>query len=573
MARGKVDFMRKRWLCVWLCVTLTVGLFSGCEWSLDGKQKNPFVDQERYMELIKSRTVTALGEPPALLINGVRAVYETKKNCFFFSVTEGDEWETLIPSVEGYETVYVTAFEQESKPAFLAANRTVKVLMYNDTSYASVSVQFTSLPVLSMRTKTLPAEYHYHDEGEEQETYYDDDGEPIPCDLYAPPSEDADKPIGEYDTFMEIMLLDPLASEHGYENGFTSLARAHIRGRSSRNYPKNSFKLELLQESGGLLTERDVTMLGMRSDGDWNLNGMYAEPTKVRDKVAMDLWLNITADRETGGIRNGYRGEYAELIINGQYFGLYLMTERIDRKQLDLADADRMYFAEGDLGKTYMDFRDCEDDDLTVAGYSLDWPKERSEPYDEWGAMEELTRAVTWDIERFREWAPTWINTESLVDYEVFIQAAAAVDNVIQNTFLVARANDDGTFTFSFVPWDMDQTFGNRWHGDEPLYTGEDYWSMVEWDGDYFWVSAKMNQTNANGYRDAVSARYNDLRETVISNKTIIGMIEEEWALLENSGAFVRNKTRWPDGGYAKDSTEITAFVAQRMSRLDEQYR
>ncbi len=565
--------MKKRWLCLALCLALMMGLLGGCDWSVGGQVKNPFVNQEQYMELIKSRTPQKLEEPPALCINGVRAVYETKKQCFFFSVTEGDEWETLTPSVEGYETVYVTAFENEPKLAFLGANRSVKVLMYNEASYASTSVIFTSLPVLSLTTKTLPPAYHYQDEGEEQKTYYDDDGEPIPCDFYAPPSEDEDKPIGEYDTFMEIVLLDPLAESHGYENGFTSLARAHIRGRSSREYPKNSFKLELLQEVGGILSERDVTMLGMRSDGDWNLNGMYAEPSKVRDKVAMDLWLNITADRETAGIRNGYRGEYVEMIINGKYFGLYLMTERIDRKQLDLADEDRMFFAEGDIGKTFMDFRDCEDDDLTVAGYSLDWPKERAEPYDEWFAMEELTRATTWNIERFREWASTWINAESLADYEVFVQAAAGVDNVIQNTFLVAHTNGDGTFTFSFVPWDMDQTFGNRWHGDPPLYTGEDYRGMTEWNGNYFWVAAKMRQTNANGYRDTVNARYNELRKTVISDKTMIGMIEDEYALLTSSGAFVRNKTRWPDGGYINDVTAMTAFVADRMSYIDRQYQ
>ncbi len=564
--------MTKRVTGLLLCVILLTGLFCGCTSLTSGGESNPFADQEAFRELTGTRRAFTPETPPELCINGVKAVYETKKRCYFFSVNEEDKWETLMPSAEGYEAVYVTPFESMPKKEFLAANRTVKVVLYDKEQYISLSVMFTSLPLLSMTTKQLPADWHYHDEGEEQKVYYDEDGEPISCDLYAPPSDDPDKPIGEYETFLEITLLDPLAESHGYENGFTSLARAHIRGRSSRKYPKNSFKLELLQETDGLLTERDATLLGMRRDGDWNLNGMYAEPTKVRDKVAMDLWLNITADRETPGIINGYRGEYAELIINGEYFGLYLMTERIDRKQLDLSEEDRLFFAEADTGKTFMDFRNCEDDDLTVAGYSLDWPKERSDPYDEWMAMEELTRATTWDIERFRKWAPTWINTDSLVDYEVFIQTAAAVDNVIQNTFLVARANGDGTFTFSFIPWDMDQTFGNRWHGDPPLYTGEDYWSLTDWSADYYWVAAKMKQTNADGYRDKVGERFRTLRGSVISDKALCTMLEEEFALINDSGAYIRNKTRWPDGGYTDDISDTTSFVTERMGILDYEY-
>jgi len=566
-------FVKKRGWLVLLCVVLIMNVFCGCDGGMfQPEPKNPVVDQKAYEKIVDSRDSFRPEQRPELYINGVKAVYESKKNSFFFSVSEDEQWEVLTPTVEGYKAVYVTAFDKESKPEFLAANRAVKVLLYDKKTYTSVSVTFTSLPLLAVRTMALPAEYQYHDADEEPETRYDKDGEPIPYDPYEEPSQKEDKPIGEYNTFTEITLLDPLAEEHGYENGFTSLARMHIRGRSSREYPKNSFKLELLKEEGGILTERDATLLGMRRDGDWNLNGMYAEPTKVRDKVAADLWLNITADRETAGVRNGYRTEYVEMIVNEHYFGLFLMTERIDRKQMDLADEDYMYFSEADVGKTYLDFRTCEDDDLTVAGYSLKWPKERTEPYDEWKAMEELTLATTWNIDQFREWAPTWINTDSLVDYEVFLQAAAAVDNVIQNTYLIARSNGDGTYTFSFVPWDMDQTFGNRWHGEKPLYTHEDFGSMLEWDADYFWVSAKMSQTNADGYRDKVRERYNELRKTVISDQALTGMLEGEYALLTNSGAYIRNKTRWNDGGY-NDIGETVSFVTERLRRLDNQYR
>ncbi len=562
--------MKKRILALILSTVTVLCLFSGCETTETGSSGNVFVDQEEYKELISERKGIKFEEPPVLYINGVKAIHETKKNYYFFSVSENEEWEQLTPTVEGYEAVYVSNFEDQTKAEFLSANRAAKLLLYNDDTYASLSVMFTMLPLLSMETKQLPAEYRYHDHDEEQELYKDDEGEPIPCDFYAPPSDDPDEPIGLYETFMEVTLIDPLAAEHGYENGFSSLARAHIRGRSSRKYPKNSFKLELLTLTENTLVERNVRMLGMRSDGDWNLNGMYAEPTKVRDKVATDLWLNITADRE-GLLAVGYKTEYIEIIINGQYFGLYLMTERIDRKQLDLQDGDRLYFAEGDLGKHYTDFYDCEDDDMEISGYSLDWPKERVEPYNEWDPFGDLCYVMDANTVVFKERAPALINTESLADYEVFVQVAVGVDNIIQNTFFVASQQEDGSYEFTFIPWDMDQPFGNRWHGEEPLLTGEDYWGLTTWDAK-FWIAEKMTMRNTEGYRDLVNARYNALRKTVTSNKALVDMINGEFALLTNSGAYVRNKTRWPDGGYTDSVTDTGDFLVERMQWLDNQY-
>ncbi len=562
--------MKNRILTGLFAVVLCLCMFNGCRVGNASDSGNVFVTQEQYSELIAERKAFKPDEPLELYINGVKAVYETKKQYYFFSVSENEEWELLAPTVEGYEAVYVSNFEDQTKAEFLSANRAAKLLLYTADTYTSLSVMFTMLPVLAVQTKQLPADYLYHDHDEEPELFKDDEGNEIPCDLYAPPSDDPDTPIGLYETFAEITLIDPLAAEHGYENGFTSLARFHIRGRSSRQYPKNSFKMELLTLQDNLLVERDATLLGMRSDGDWNLNGMYAEPTKVRDKVATDLWLNMTADREAT-LSIGYQAEYAEMIINGQYFGLYLMTERIDRKQLDLKDGDRLYFAVGDLGKHYKDYYECENDDMEISGYSLDWPKERTEPYDEWVPFGDLCYAMGTNIDKFKELAPPLVNSDSLADYEIFIQTACAVDNIIQNTFFVARVQDDGSYEFTFIPWDMDQTFGNRWHGEEPLLTGEDYWSLTGRDCN-FWIAEKMTFRNTEGYRDTVNERYNALRRTVISDKSLVDAINAEFELLQNSGAYVRNKTRWPDGGYTDNVDAMNDFVVERMRFLDSQY-
>lgn len=562
----------KRLISMLLTLSVMLTLFSGCDF-LTGSTGNPILSSEDYTELVQTREKVTPDEPLTLYFNGVKAIYEETKNAYFYTVNTTDVWERLIPTAEGYTVAFVTAFESVAKPTFLEQNRPASMIAYTDTDYVLFSAYFTNLPLLSIETLTLPEKYVYFDKDEEQDVYYDDEGEPIPYDPYAPPpSEKADAPIGVYDTFIELTLLDVNAAEHGYDMGFTSLARAHIRGRSSRMYPKSNYKIELLEDDGtGTLIERDATILGMRSDGDWNLNGMYAEPTKIRDKMATDLWLNITADRTAMGESTGYQCEYIEVIINNRYHGLYLITERIDQKQLGLTENDYMYFSEGDLGKWYTDFLECENDDMVVSGYSLDWPKIRTEPYDEWVQFAEFTRIMDGNKENFENAAPSLVNEESLADYEVFIQTASAVDNLIQNTFYVARQQADGSYEFTFVPWDMDQTYGNRWHGEKPLYTGLDYRSL-ERTKLSFWVSDKMRARNTNGYRDLVEERYAQLRETVISDKALTAMVDDTFATVEGSGAWLRNKVRWDAGGYDADIDTLKQFIVSHMEYLDSQY-
>ena len=539
--------------------------------------ENVSLTDAQYADITASRSAVTPIDRPSLRIAGTKAVYDEVYGAYFFSVTDNGVWEDLTPSLEGYEAAYRMPLEKGKKANVLMKNEPVTVVVYNDTEYMELPVLFTSLPVMALATKQLSTEWHYHDEGERYNKRYDEEGELIPYDPYAAPPTDPENPIGLYETLCDMTLLDAEAEAHGYENGLESLARAHIRGRSSLNYPKNSFKVELLEEGdNNVLVERDETLLGMRSDGDWNLNGMYAEPSKVRDKVAAEVWRNITADRSYEGVSTGYRTEYIEVIINNRYHGTYLMTERIDRKQLGLDDGDYMYFSEGDITSSrYQEFYNVErDDDMTVGACSLEYPKERTEPYDEWELLGDLRKLFqNTPPKLFKETADELVNVDSLIDYELFVQVAAATDNLIQNTFYVARQQDDGSYEFTFVPWDMDQTFGNRWYGaDSPLLTYEDYWYSVETELN-FWVSKRFKHEDAADFNNRLKERYAALRDAdILSEETIVKMMNLSYKELTESGAWERNKTRWPEGGYSRNLAQLRSYVGDHMKYLDRLY-
>ena len=553
---------RNRTIAALLTAALLTGCLSGCT---PTPPATPIAAEETLASLQSARVETTDMPAPTLLVGGMEAIFETEEQCYYASVTDDAEWGVLpleLPDDEGKTAVFAADFSAQRKSALLRKNEPIPVMIYDSESYQLYDLKFSSLPLLAVETKELPASLHYFDEGEEEE-------EPVEA---AFADED---PIGVEDTFASVRLLDPLAQEHGYEPNWTSDARLHIRGRSSREYPKHNYKLELLEEDAenpGALVERDLPLLGMRSDGDWVLGGMYAEPTKLRDMAAANVWLAITADREAKGDSTGFHLQYVELFINGQYRGLYFLGERIDKKQLGLSKGDRMYFSEGDTGKWYTDFLNLDNDRMVRRGYELRYPKTRKAPYDEWQPFSDLVYLIdNADNQTFKAEAAKMIDFDSIIDYWIFVQTASAVDNLIQNTYYAAYKQEDGSYQYQFVPWDFDQTFGNRWAGEPPLLTAEDYnTSDTEWS---FWITDRLLRNNPDDFRTRLRERYETLRKTVISDDALMGYIEDAQTAVHASGAFERNRKCWPDGGYQDDLTELRRYVRNRMAWLDSEVK
>ena len=111
-----------------------------------------------------------------------------------------------------------------------------------------------------------------------------------------------------------------------------------IRGTSSQQYEKKSYRVELWTDETGV-EMIDTTFLGMRSDDDWNLEAMWAQPLRLRDKVANELWMEmyrLPYLANAPEAKPGIHMEYVDLYLNGEYMGVYTLTERMDRKQLGL---------------------------------------------------------------------------------------------------------------------------------------------------------------------------------------------------------------------------------------------
>lgn len=135
-----------------------------------------------------------------------------------------------------------------------------------------------------------------------------------------------------------IVIVDPLKRTDG-EYVFSQNTKSRIRGATSGGYSKKSFTVSLYDDA--YEDKVDATVLGMRDDDGWILDAMYADHARMRNRLLFDIWndmddLPYDKDSDKPFQANGTHGMHVEILFNGSYFGLYCLTDKIDRKQLNL---------------------------------------------------------------------------------------------------------------------------------------------------------------------------------------------------------------------------------------------
>lgn len=94
--------------------------------------------------------------------------------------------------------------------------------------------------------------------------------------------------------------------------------RIRIRGNSSRHFEKKGYIIKLITNDG---LNNPQSIMGMDSHHEWALHGPYLDKTLIRNYLCYNLAGDIM------GYAPNVR--FCELILNGEYQGLYLLTETI----------------------------------------------------------------------------------------------------------------------------------------------------------------------------------------------------------------------------------------------------
>ncbi|MBO7331021.1 MAG: CotH kinase family protein, partial [Alistipes sp.] len=134
-------------------------------------------------------------------------------------------------------------------------------------------------------------------------------------------------------------IFDPKARTDAEEKNlvyFESLAGIEFRGAGAQRYPKKPYNFKLRDSNGN---KREAEILNIRNDNSWILDAMYLDMARMRNRVCFDLWNTFNkpyyVDEKPKAL-SGTRGHYVEVFVNGEYMGLFILSDRIDRKQYQL---------------------------------------------------------------------------------------------------------------------------------------------------------------------------------------------------------------------------------------------
>lgn len=149
---------------------------------------------------------------------------------------------------------------------------------------------------------------------------------------------------GETEIEARIKIIEEEGTWHTQEDeaDVESSILIHIRGNSSRAFDKSNYRIKLIQEDNPL-EKREIPLLGMEKSGDWVLHGPFLDKTLIRNY----MWMNLSA--EIMGYAPNVR--FCELIIDGEYLGVYVMMETIEVSE---ERVDLTAYEEGDLVMSYM---------------------------------------------------------------------------------------------------------------------------------------------------------------------------------------------------------------------------
>lgn len=263
-------------------------------------------------------------------------------------------------------------------------------------------------------------------------------------------------------------------------------AKFKTRGATAQQYMmKPSFNMKL--RTADYSEEADSALLGMRSCSSWILDAMAIDRICMRNRVAFDIWNEFSTlpyETDFNG-RNGTEGRFVEVYINDTYYGIYCLSDRINRKLLNLKKVkignDGQPILRGVLYKSGT--TDIADQDSP--SYSDDYTACVVQWHDAW----ELTYPEEYACEAV--WAPLqnailngtsadyvkrYFYLDNLAAYQIHVMALSIVDNWGNKNRFVSIRNmnkdiNDPDPTESdrrrmvLTPWDLDTSLGGQYNG------------------------------------------------------------------------------------------------------------
>lgn len=337
------------------------------------------------------------------------------------------------------------------------------------------------------------------------------------------------------------------------------------RGATSVNLAKKSFAVKLIDQLG---KDLDANIFGIRSENSWILDAMAIDRIRMRNRVIFDAWneMSRTPYETSFGNRNGTLGQYVELYLNGEYHGLYCMSDKIDRKLLGLKKAkvqsDGSVNVKGVLYKginwteaTYLGSYDTSEsfDEDVWNGWELQYPDDYP-CYDAWKPLMDLIDLANTSTDNLKQHYQEHLYHDNVVDYALLLMAHNILDNNMKNLH-ISCVNVNEHETFLFTPWDLDCSLGGYWDGSHYDYTTNP--SILTCNRLY----TKILSGNVEDFCGSLKKRWMELSAGILSTERFNSRLDAYAQAFKESGAWERERNKWNNNPVPLDLEEELAYV------------
>lgn len=335
----------------------------------------------------------------------------------------------------------------------------------------------------------------------------------------------------------EICVWTPIDPDSGKYSVKNHCLEWHVRGATASEQDKKPWKISLKNEKG---ENENEAYMGFDSDDDWILNPMSMDDSKVRERLFMDLW-NEASYRYRYNDRMS-EGAYTEVIINGEYMGIYMIQRRVDQKYLGLKHEDILFRG----------IRLLETPETVKDAYEIKYS-----PYEENFTYSLIQGTYQGDDLSI-------VDVDSFIDLNLFIQFASAYDNLGYNNIYVIIKRDSHQFSLRFVPWDTDMSFGNKAFSINVDETSKEYIKRFE----------TYNLGRLHSDLDIKTAkRWKKLRKDMFNEEHIQVCLDKYFEEMNAGGSYVRDKEKWGKFYKGMDSIDVVKdFIKKRLLWMDEYY-
>ena len=452
-----------------------------------------------------------------ILINDVNLIYDSSDKTYYFPVNIENDKEMEI-KIKSSKILKSKIEEKEfSKKIKLSKDinydTTIEIEVESFLYQDNCKIKFTNIPVISIN----------YDETE----------------------------IGSEYVYSEFSMIDPDYKKNDTKHQFDSITKVRYRGSSTLGFDKKSYRVKLENNI-------DFGLLGMEKSKTWILDPIVIDPSKLRTKIASDLWRDINKDLE----KEKYvelNAKYVEVYINGSYNGLYLLKETIDENLLDL-NKDTGVLIKG-INWEQVNFNDYNNIDTDLFGpFELKYPKNQKKYSKSWNQiLDKLKKYYNNDINY------TNINqafyVENLANYKIFLWTLSAIDNYEFKNLYYSIEDDKKDTKVVITPWDLDMTLGIIFDLGKTIKTYDKI------DEIYDSYGVKEDET----FKNYIKERWNFLSSTVLSKEEINQKIDKQYEYLTKAGVLQReNRKHHNTENTENEMQEIKDWYSKRFDAMEQ---